>query len=81
MQPDNKENNKESKMESDYSKRELDHMFKDIKNQLNRIEDQTIRHNARLTKVERYLLIVGCVTGTVFFLNGNEFILFIKTLL
>ena len=68
-------------MESDYSKRELDHMFKDIKNQLNRIEDQTIRHNARLTKVERYLLIVGCVTGTVFFLNGNEFILFIKTLL
>ena len=68
-------------MESDYSKRELDHMFKDIKNQLNRIEDQTIRHNARLTRVERYLLIVGCVTGTVFFLNGNEFILFIKTLL
>ena len=68
-------------MESDYSKRELDHMFKDIKNQLNRIEYQTIRHNARLTKVERYLLIVGCVTGTVFFLNGNEFILFIKTLL
>lgn len=61
-----------------YHKRELDHIFKDIKDSLDRIEEQTTRHNGRLTKVERILLILGCVTGTILVVNGSELVGFLK---
>lgn len=65
-------------MNENYSNRELDHMFADIKDQLNRIEKQTIRHNGRLTKVEMYLIIVACISGTILVMNGSELFNFLK---
>lgn len=40
--------------EVNYSNRELDHMFEDIINALNRIEGQTTRHNGRMSKMEAW---------------------------
>ena len=68
-------------MDEPYKKRELDHMFNDIKLQLDRIEEQTIRHNGRLSKLERYLLIVGCVSGTILAINSGELFTFVKTII
>lgn len=69
-------------MDSDnYRKRELDFMFQEIKDQLNRIEDQTTAHNHRLSKVERYLLVVGCVSGTILVMNGSALFTFIKAII
>ena len=45
---------------SDYTTRELDTHFMDIKEQLDRIEAQTIRTNGRVTKLENWQsLIIG----------------------
>ena len=46
----------------DYSKREIDHVFGDIKKSLERIEEQTTKHNGRLTRLERWM---WCVAGAV----------------
>lgn len=40
-------------MVDNYSNRELDHMFKDIKDSLNLILKQTTEHNGRMTKAEK----------------------------
>lgn len=64
----------------DYTKREIDHMFGDIKKDTTLIIAQTTRHNGRLTKVERILLIITCVTGTLLVVNGSKFLDFIKAL-
>lgn len=40
--------------ETGYSNRELDHIFEDIKGSLKRIEDQTTKHNGRMTKMEEW---------------------------
>lgn len=48
---------------------------------LNLILEQTTKHNGRLSKVERVLLIVGCVTVTILILNGSELVNFIRTLI
>lgn len=67
--------------DSQYSNRELDRMFKDIKEQLDRIEAQTVKHNGRLTRVEKTLLILGCTTGTLLITNGSEFVSFVMKLI
>lgn len=51
--------------EETYTSRELDHMFNDIKETLNRIEKQTTKTNGRVTLLERTLLVVAAITGTV----------------
>ena len=45
--------------EAPYQNREIDEKFKDIMESLGRIEIQTTKHNGRLTKVERLILILG----------------------
>ncbi len=60
-----------------YNKREMDTFFENISNKLDRIEAQTTKHNGRLTKLERYILIVACVTGTMLVMSGSEFINFV----
>lgn len=64
-----------------YSNREIDRMFGEIQTQLTRIETQTIKHNGRLSRVERNLLIVACVSGTILFLNGPELVSFLLTII
>ena len=41
-------------MDNDYSKRELDHMFGDVHSKLDKILEQTTRHNGRMSKIERW---------------------------
>lgn len=68
-------------METEYSNREIDHMIKDLHGKLDLILEQTTKHNGRLTKVERILLVLGCISGTILVMNGSELLNFIKLIL
>ena len=60
------------KKEQDYSKREMDEKFKDIKESLDRIEIQTTKHNGRLSKVEKWqYTMVGAITIIGFLVGAN----------
>jgi len=68
-------------MEPEYSNREIDSKMKEIHEKLDLILAQTTKHNGRLTKVERILLILGCVTGTILIMNGSELTAFFKLII
>ena len=59
-------------MDTEYSKRELDEKFSDLKESLDRIEAQTIRHNNRLTKMEKWIYtMAGAITMLGFLATAN----------
>lgn len=64
-----------------YANREIDEKFTDIKDTLLRIEAQTTKTNGRVNKLERNLLIVACVVGTLLVTSGSEFVSFIMNIL
>lgn len=71
-------------VEHSYSKEVIDlkidsihKRFSDQDSVLEKILIQTTKHNGRLSKVERTLLIIGCVTGTLLLVNGSSFVDFI----
>lgn len=47
--------------EGDYTNREIDHINKDIISRLDRIEQQTIKTNGRVSALERWMFI--CLGG------------------
>jgi len=66
-------------MDKDYTKRELDHMFTDVHSKLDALIAsgektlaQTIRTNGRTSKLERNLMIIGCVVGTILLMKFPE---------
>jgi len=66
-------------MDKDYTKRELDHKFLDVHEKLDALIAsgektlaQTIRTNGRTSKLERNLMIVGCVVGTILLMKFPE---------
>ncbi len=61
-------------MDKDYSKREFDHIFGDIKSSLERIETQTIKHNGRLTKLERYMWMLTGAVGVIGFIGFSNIV-------
>lgn len=68
-------------MNEDYNNKTLDHIFGDIKDSLNRIEAQTIRHNGRLTRLEKIMLILGTAVVVVLVVNGSELVNFISLII
>ena len=64
--------------DQDYSNRELDSHFITIKDSLARIETQTVKTNGRVNRLERNLLIVACVLGTVVLLKYPDIIAAVK---
>lgn len=68
-------------MEQPYQNREIDEMMRDIKDTLSRIEIQTTKHNGRLSKVERALLIFGTATGVMLATSGSEVIKFLTSII
>jgi len=61
-------------MKEDYSKREIDHFVRDIRDTLVRIESQVVRTNGRVTSLEKWKwMMAGALTLLSFFV-ANEFI-------
>lgn len=50
-------------------------------NQNNEIITQTKKTNGRVTKLERYLLIVAVATATLLFTNGSELVNFVMNII
>ena len=65
-------------MEQPYRNREIDEKFNDIKDALTRIEIQTTKHNGRMSKLERVVLVFSTVTTVLLMTNGSELIDFLK---
>jgi hypothetical protein len=61
-----------SPSEQDYSKREVDEKFTDIKEFLIRIETQTSKTNGRVTRLEKVLLITGVASSVVLVMKFPE---------
>ena len=58
----------------DYTNRELDGQFKTISETLMRIETQVLKTNGRVNRLERNMMIISCVVGTILFLKYPEVI-------
>lgn len=56
----------------DYTNRELDRNFTEIKESLEVITKQVFKTNGRVNKLERNLLVVACVVGTILLLKFPE---------
>lgn len=74
--------------EHSYSKEVIDLKFDSIHVRfseqdkvLSKILDQTTRHNGRMRKIEKVLLVVGCITGTLLITNGSELVNFVLKLI
>ena len=64
-------------MEPDYSNREINEMFKDVKESLNRIETQTTKTNGRVNSLEKWMWMVIGGMSLLAFLIGQKFLLLV----
>ena len=65
----------------DYSKRELDHYFGDIRNDLKEIKLQTQKTNGRVSKHDKILLIVATAIGVLLVTNSSELLQLFKIII
>ena len=59
----------------------LDQFLRELRDDLCEIKKQTIATNGRVSKLERYMLIVGTISATLLVVNGSEFVSFITSIL
>jgi hypothetical protein len=59
-------------MEEPYSKREQDEFRTDVREKLEQILEQTTEHNHRMSKIERWILVVGTATAVLITLKFPE---------
>jgi hypothetical protein len=64
--------------EANYSRRELEHYFKDMKDDVAEIKTQTQKTNGRVNKMEMRLYIIGAVVATLLITSGSQLLAFIK---
>jgi hypothetical protein len=65
-------------MDGDYSNRELETFFSDFKHTLSEIRAQVTKTNGRVTKLEKYMLIVGTALIVVIALKFPELLVVLK---
>jgi len=68
-------------LRDNYSKRELDHYFSDLKQDMLDIKEQTIFTNGKVRLHSKILLVVGTAILMLLATSGSEFIQFIKLIL
>lgn len=64
--------------EPDYSKREIDTILKEIRDNVSEIKIQTRKTNGRVTKLERNMLVVACIVGTMLAMSGSRILEVLK---
>lgn len=67
--------------EKPYTKREIDLLFGEITKQLTLILAQTTKHNGRMSRVERILLVVGTIVAVLLVVNGSSLLNFLMTII
>jgi hypothetical protein len=58
----------------EYSNREIDRMFEEIQSSLGRIEAQTVKHNGRLSRLEKWMFACGGAITVLTWLYANGLI-------
>ena len=67
--------------DAEYSNREIDRMFSEIKEQLDRIEVQTRKTNGRVTKLERILMVSGTAVAAILAVKAPEIFSILKAII
>jgi hypothetical protein len=76
MEGDKRYNNNEINLMFD----KIDKTLQGQDHTLSRIESQTTKTNGRVNKLEKWMLIVGCVTATLLVTSGSKFAGFLMDL-
>jgi hypothetical protein len=67
-------------MDAPYSNRELDSKFRSIDEKLDQILSQTTKHNGRMTRMEKTMLVVGTAVVVLVALKFPELLAVIRIL-
>ena len=59
----------------------LHQFLREMKDDLCEIKKQTIKTNGRVSKLERYMMIVGAVVATLLLTSGSELLAFITAII
>lgn len=65
----------------DYSNRELDSHFVTVRDSLVRIETQVLKTNGRVNRLERNMLVLGCIVGTILIMKFPQVMEAVKFLI
>lgn len=67
--------------ESRYNNRELDAMHQAVLNKLDEINVQVTKTNGRVSRLERWMLVVGTAAGTILIAEGSAVVEVLRTFL